>query len=825
MKKFLLIILAMIFSISILQAGTIANVIGHKDLLLTIDRGSMDGVELGMKGIVKAVYKDPSGEYPINIAVFTVKKISARTAEVLIVIGKGLNPEDASYVVFDKELVTGEPRADNSVPVKPVENADLYLEQGDKEAEAGNTKAALENYQKALALAPGNLVTKEKCNEMQKAINAEERKNKFTEYLKKADANYEKNNIKFAFLYLIEGLRIFPEGSSAVQSRMSPMAEKYPKEIEALLTEKSKELKDVRPQIETMLGKKFEAKPMPTEAKTPETKYNEPSLQGTFGKPDKIYKNEKGFWEAVFLKNITMIYIPEGQFTIGSPEGEGDADEHPAHKVFLSGYWIGKTEVTFAQYDAFCQETGLAKPQDEGWGRGERPVINVSWTEAKNFCAWLEKKTGFSFRLPTEAEWERAARDRYPWGNTPPANNLANFGKAIMKTNTVGSYPEGASYYGVLDLAGNVWEWLADWYDADYYNNSAENDPQGPESGTEKVVRGGSWAHGAELIRSANRSQENPNSKRNILGFRLALNGNRQQIDNMLKNTAEAKPVKNIVEPKSEKNTAETKSNPVQAKTPEVKYSEPFLQKISGKTDKIYKNEKGFWEAVFLKNITMIHIPEGQFTIGSPEGEGDADEHPAHKVFLSGYWIGKTEVTFAQYDAFCQETGLAKPQDEGWGRGERPVINVSWMEAKKFCAWLEKKTGVAFRLPTEAEWERAARDRYPWGNTPPANNLANFGKAIMKTNTVGSYPEGASYYGVMDLAGNVWEWLADWYAADYYNNSAENNPQGPENGTEKVVRGGSWAHGAELIRSANRSQENPNSRRNILGFRLALTGN
>ncbi|MEI6614223.1 MAG: SUMF1/EgtB/PvdO family nonheme iron enzyme, partial [Chrysiogenales bacterium] len=305
----------------------------------------------------------------------------------------------------------------------------------------------------------------------------------------------------------------------------------------------------------------------------------------------------------------------------------------------------------------------------------------------------------------------------------------------------------------------------------------------------------------------------NPESKLNILGFRLALSGDSQQIDAMLEKTVSAKPA-----------PAEIKPTPTQIGTQQAKYSEPFLQKIAGKADKIHQNDKGFWEAVFLKNITMIYIPEREFTIGSPDREGDADEHPAHKVFVSGYWIGKTEVTFAQFDAFCLETGLEKPEDEGWGRGERPVIYVSWKEATDFCAWLKKKTGFAFRLPTEAEWEKAARDRFPWGNTPPDAQLANFNKEIMKTDTVGSYPEGASPYGVLDMAGNVWEWLADWYDADYYNNSPDDNPGGPEEGSERAVRGGSWANKAELIRAANRSQENPESKLNILGFRLALSG-
>jgi len=119
MKKFILFFLTVIFAISFLQAGTIANVIGHKDLLLTIDRGTLDGVDSGMKGIVKAVYKEPSGEYTINIGIFTVKKMADRSAEVLIEIGKGLNPDDARYVVFDQDLISAEPKPEPEPEPKP----------------------------------------------------------------------------------------------------------------------------------------------------------------------------------------------------------------------------------------------------------------------------------------------------------------------------------------------------------------------------------------------------------------------------------------------------------------------------------------------------------------------------------------------------------------------------------------------------------------------------------------------------------------------------------------------------------------------------------
>lgn len=526
MKKLTMILWAVFFSVFLLHPETIANVTSSKNLTLTIDRGAMDGVGSGLKGIVKAVYKEPSGEYTINIGIFTVRKVFERTAEVTIEIGKGLNPADARYVVFDQDLVPSDSKSETPVQANAAENADWHLDQGDKAADAGNLKSALEHYQKALALETKNLVAQEKCSEMKKKIAGSERQIKFNEYLKKADANYEKSEVKYAFLYLIEALRIFPEGSSEVQGRLVMMADEYPQELTAILKEKRDELKDIRPQIDSMLEKKVETEQAPAEPKAMDSKHAEDFLQKVDGKAEKISRNEKKFWEAVFAKGITMIYIPAGEFNIGSPDREGDTDEHPAHKVFVAGFWIGKTEVTFEQYDRFCADTGRGKTEDEGWGRGNRPAIYVSWNDARDYCNWLAKKTGLKFRLPSEAEWEKAARDRYPWGNILPSADLANFNKDKMQTSPVGTYPQGASSYGVLDMAGNVWEWMADWYDPGFYQNSPRENPQGPETGSERVVRGGSWENKSDLIRAANRTSENPNSKLNILGFRLALDGN-----------------------------------------------------------------------------------------------------------------------------------------------------------------------------------------------------------------------------------------------------------------------------------------------------------
>jgi len=210
---------------------------------------------------------------------------------------------------------------------------------------------------------------------------------------------------------------------------------------------------------------------------------------------------------------------------MGDNFNEGFSDELPVHTVYLDTYYISKYEVTFEQYDEFCDATGRTKPSDEGWGRGDRPVIHVNWNDAKAFCDWMSGETGENIHLPTEAQWEKAARGtdqrRYPWGNGSPDNSLANYANNLGKTLPVGSYPEGVSPYGIHDMAGNVWEWCSDWYDYDYYSSSPTNNPQGPSSRPYHVRRGGSWSNLAHVIRSALRDYYSPSSSDFSVGFRL----------------------------------------------------------------------------------------------------------------------------------------------------------------------------------------------------------------------------------------------------------------------------------------------------------------
>ena len=231
-------------------------------------------------------------------------------------------------------------------------------------------------------------------------------------------------------------------------------------------------------------------------------------------------------------------------------------------------------------------------------------------------------------------------------------------------------------------------------------------------------------------------------------------------------------------------------------------------------------------EKVFKKpTIAWVSIPAGTFTMGSPTSEVDrSSDETQHQVTLSAFKMSKYEVTFEQYDLFCDATGRSKPSDGGWGRGNRPVINVSWDDASAFAEWM------GCRLPTEAEWEYAARagttTPFSTGNnltTTQANYEGNYpynnnakGEYRQKTMPVGSFA--ANAYGLFDMHGNVCEWCSDWYGD--YSTSAQTNPKGASSGSGRVFRGGCWFIIARSCRSANRFSLTPDSRGYDLGFRL-----
>ena len=471
---------------------------------------------------------------------------------------------------------------------------------------------------------------------------------------------------------------------------------------------------------------------------------------------------------------MEMVYVPAGAFTMGS--NDGDADEKPVHEVYLDGYWIDKYEVTNAQY-AKCVAEGDCDKQVK-MEYANHPVVQVSWIDAHAYCAWAGR------RLPSEAEWEKAARGTdgrtYPWGFETPSASQLNYNLNEGGMTAVGNYPAGASPYGALDMAGNVWEWVADWYDAGYYSKSPLENPPGPDSGTYRVLRGGSWLVNGRDVRSADRNLNFPVSANDYLGFRCSVSD----------------PLAEITQYSSNEPTILPSSIPTLV--PDLTIGSTRISKVDG--------------------MEQVYVPVGTFIMGS--NDGDSDEQPVHEVYLDGYWIDKYEVTNAQY-AKCVVAGeCVKPSDtqyyENGQYANHPVVNVSWYNANDYCAWAGR------RLPSEAEWEKAARGTdgrtYPWGNGSPSASLLNYNGSYGSTTTIGSYPVGVSPYGALDMAGNVWEWTSSLYKDYPY--AADDGREDTNASGWHVLRGGSWSY-VRGVRSAIRSEFISSLTNYDLGFRCA----
>lgn len=216
-------------------------------------------------------------------------------------------------------------------------------------------------------------------------------------------------------------------------------------------------------------------------------------------------------------------------------------DEQPQRSVYLSAYWIMRTEVTNALYAICVAEGGCGTPNNGVWQNTDfagYPVTDVTWQDGADYAAWLSAKTGQPLRLPTEAQWEKAARGSngrtFPWGNEWAAHGVnycdsrcdrewrdSSWDDGYVYTAPVGTYPAGATPYGALDMAGNVWEWTADWYGAQYYSQAPTQNPSGPASGDHRVVRGAAWYHSPNFMRAADRHAYGFDHSRDSLGFRL----------------------------------------------------------------------------------------------------------------------------------------------------------------------------------------------------------------------------------------------------------------------------------------------------------------
>lgn len=227
--------------------------------------------------------------------------------------------------------------------------------------------------------------------------------------------------------------------------------------------------------------------------------------------------------------SMSMVYISQGTFIMGTNDSR--VDMKPAHEVLLSAYWIDQYEVSNSQYARCVTAGGCSAPLDENTSTRDDyytksefanfPVVHISWYMADDYCRWA------GGRLPTEAEWEKAARGTdqrlYPWGNTSPTRYLLNYADLIGDTTEVGSYPDGVSPYGLFDMAGNVREWIADWYDKDYYQYSPYENPTGSSDSDTRVIRGGAFNSDINSVRTAYRMLGYPQNSGGHIGFRCVV--------------------------------------------------------------------------------------------------------------------------------------------------------------------------------------------------------------------------------------------------------------------------------------------------------------
>ena len=503
---------------------------------------------------------------------------------------------------------------------------------------------------------------------------------------------------------------------------------------------------------------------------------------------------------------IKFKLIPAGTFMMGSEDGE--ANETPVHGVRITKpFYMAVTEVTNAEWR---RVTGEEPPSQ--WKDDDRPVEMVAWDDAIRFCQKLselaeEQTARRSYRLPTEAEWEYACRagtiTSYSFGDE--AAILGDFAwfesNSERRTHAVAG--RNPNPWGLHDMHGNVWEWCSDWYGT--YAAGVATNPKGPDQGSNRVFRGGNWSDAAGVCRSAYRSGYHPSSRYGYLGFRLALspsdNTQPEAGDQGTKQRA-GKATEPAIEGPS---TPATDQLPIDAPPAEILARPPLENSIG---------------------IKLKLIPAGSFMMGSEDGE--PDEKPVHEVSITKpFYLGVTEVTNAQWRRV-----MAGEPPSKWKDDDRPVEQVSWDDVVEFCRKLsempeERAARRSYRLPTEAEWEYACRagskTPYSFGVGDDRTNLGEFAwfgsNSASQTHPVGQ--KRPNPWGLHDMHGNVWEWCSDWYGP--YAAGVATNPKGPDEGSLRVYRGGSWDSTAGDCRSADRRRYVPSLRLDILGFRLALS--
>ncbi len=563
---------------------------------------------------------------------------------------------------------------------------------------------------------------------------------------------------------------------------------------------------------------------------------------------------------------MKMMLLPPGEFTMGRTEEQLDklltlikSDPKlkrsyggnvtwsmlmmPAHRVRLTKpFYMGATEITVGQFRQFAEASGYKTEAEQGLNAGEpykgrqpqstwrrpmawrqppfkqredEPVIHLCWNDCVAFCKWLSAKEGVEYRLPTEAEWEYACRA----GTTTPWH-FGDLGDVEREGAKYAIWSEGGqkfsvpqpvaqrkpNAFGLYDMHGNMWEYVADWWHHFSYKEAPLNDPTGPDVQDEKgdqrrIIRGSSFdwdswgGDPAYRMRITQRSNQHPHMSFRVV---LAIKG--------------AKGVPPAVDPNEPRRRQ--KRDPG-AEAPEVVAALKAAAKGSKHPKELTIDLGGG------VNMEFVLIPPGSFMMGSDKGF--KDERPVHRVVISKpFYLAKYELTQGQWQAIMGQdqrlTEYAKGDNEL--TGPRKAMNeLSWNQCQNFISKLKKKVpGQAFALPTEAQWEYACRagstTEYCFGDDPA--QLGDYAWFHGNMNWVGQPGfRGKAFYhdtgmkkpnawGLYDMHGGVWEWCADRYDSDYYFTASLVDPTGPGKGPFRVVRGGSWFRYGKYARSAYR---------------------
>ena len=570
------------------------------------------------------------------------------------------------------------------------------------------------------------------------------------------------------------------------------------------------------------------------------------------------------------LNTQEMVHVPGGTFTMGDTKGGGNSFEKPIHNVTLNSFYMGKYPVNQRHY----QITMGSNPAS-GFGVGSNhPVYYVSWYDALKYCNLRSMAEGFTpvytingstnpaqwgavptedngtwnsvlcnwdangYRLPTEAEWEYAARGGtsdpdYFYSGSDDINAVAwYFGNNTpYECKPVGG--KTANGLGIYDMSGNVLEWCWDWADA--YIGGHANNPKGPASGTNRILRGGCWNHDAFLCRVASRSYYYPHNGTYITGFRVCrtdLTCAMPKLSHASGTYANAQEITitidtpNAVIHYTTDGTIPTESSYL--------YNGPITVSTTT-TIRARAFRSGWMPGDIARGIytmeeyipsTMVYVSGGTFTMGDTRLKGYFNELPTHSVTLDSFYIGKYEVTQSEFSQYMQpkQNWLSKT-----GLGDNyPAYFIPWHYTITYCNLRSMDEGLTpvysidgstnpadwgdstgiwntvicnwdangYRLPTEAEWEYAARGGtnnpdFLFSGSDDINDVAWYYHNTDNTShTVGT--KAANGLGIYDMSGNVWEWCWDRYDEEYYSSSPSNNPTGPDSGYERVSRGSSY---------------------------------